>query len=209
MEQLKPYQNISEAINHLDNGGHFFNLFTKADDGEINVGELAKVAGIFNERQRLILFLEFSISKLSKKDQVEIISKLDDRLRSAFLKYKAQELMPTEAEKLGLLGANAIITGVAKLKESKSEFQGLILVPISTGKVVTFVPIPIRDQYDIYEIRDDQHSEAFLIAHYRGKSTLPAEKIKVAGVFKQVEVAVDGIKRNQKFLELNYYAKLD
>lgn len=205
MKQIIPYQNITEALVHLDNGGRFYNLFTKAEDGEINAAELSKVAGMFNEKQKLVLFLELSMSALSKEDQVAIISKLDDKLRLDFLKYKAQELMASEAEERGVLAANAIISGVPIIKESKSEFKGIILVPVSTGKAMTFVPIPIIDQYDIYEIRDDHSSETFLIAHYRGKEKLPAEKIKVAGVLKKIEVKVDGVKAYQKFLEINYY----
>ena len=205
MKQIVPYQNITEALIQLDNGGRFYNLFTKAEDGEITVAELSKVAGMFNEKQKLVLFLELSMSQLPKEDQVAIIAKLDDQLRKDFLKYKAQELMASEAEVRGVLAANAIITGVPVVKDSKSEFKGIILIPISTGKVTTFIPIPIIDQYDIYEIRDDHSSETFLIAHYHGKEKLPAEKIKVAGVLKKIEVKIDGVKKDQKFLEINYY----
>ncbi len=208
MKQIIPYQNITEALSQLDNGGRFYNLFTKAGDGEINVAELIKVAGMFNERQKLILFLELSLSNLPKEEQVDIISKLDDRLRRNFLKFKAQELMASEAEERGILSANAIITGVPILKDSKSEFQGIVLIPISTGKVITFVPVPIMDRFDVYEVRDDHSSETFLIAHYHGKSKLPEEKIKVAGVLKEIEIKVDGVKGKRKFLEINYYQLL-
>lgn len=205
MEQITPYQNISAALAQLDNGGRFFNLFSKAEDGEITAAELSKVAGMFNERQKLVLFLELSISHLPKEDQIDIISKLDDKLRRDFLKYKAQELMASEAEERGVLATNVIITGIPMVKDSKSEFQGFILIPISTGKAMTFVPVPIIDQYDIYEVRDDHSAETFLIAHYRGKGKLPAEKIKVAGVLKELDVKVDGVKGHQKFLEINYW----
>ncbi|MGF1926069.1 MAG: hypothetical protein ACQUHE_17980 [Bacteroidia bacterium] len=208
MKQIIPYQNISEAMVTLDNGGRFYNRFAKADNGKITAAELTKVAGMFNERQKLVLFLELSMSKLSKQDQIEIISKLEDKLRRDFLKYKAQELMASEAEARGVLSGNAIITGVPVVKESKSEFNGLVLMPISTGKAMSFIPVPIIDQYDIYEIRDDHSSDTFLIAHYRGKEKLPAEKIKVAGVLKNLEVKVEGVKGQQKFLEVNYYQNL-
>ncbi len=205
MKQIIPYQHITEALTQLDNGGRFFNLFTKAEDGQISAAELSKVAGMFNERQKLVLFLELSMSQLPKEDQISIIAKLDDKLRKDFLKYKAQELMASEAEARGVLSTNAIITGVPTIKGSKSEFKGMILIPISTGKAMTFVPVPIIDQYDIYEVRDDQSSQTFLIAHYRGKGKLPAEKIKVAGVIKELEIKTDNVKGHQKFLEINYW----
>jgi hypothetical protein len=205
MKQIIPYQNITEALTQLDNGGRFYNLFTKAEDGKITSAELSKVAGMFNEKQKLVLFLELSMSSLPKEDQVELISKLDDKLRKDFLKYKAQELMASEAEARGILATNAIITGVPLKKESKSEFKGLILIPISTGKSITFVPVPIIDQYDIYEVRDDHSSETFLIAHHRGKDKLPAEKIKMAGVLKELEIKTDDVAGHRKFLEINYW----
>lgn len=205
MKQIIPYQHIEEALAQLDNGGHFFNLFSKAEDGEITAAELAKVAGIFNEKQQLILFLELSLSQLSKEDQMTVVSYLDDQLRKSFLKYKAQELMASDAEKHGVLSTNVIITGVPMVKDSKSEFQGIILIPISTGKVMTFIPVPIIDQYDIYEIRDEHSSETFLVAHYHSKEKLPTQQLKVAGVLKDIEVKIDGVKGHQKFLEINYY----
>ena len=205
MKQIIPYQDITEALATLDNGGRFYNLFAKAENGQITAAELTKVAGMFNERQKLVLFLELSMAKLPKHDQVDIISKLEDKLRRDFLKYKAQELMASEAQERGVLATNAIIVGVPRVKESKSEFNGLVLMPISTGKAMSFIPVPIIDQYDIYEIRDDHSSETFLVAHYRGKDKLPAEKIKVAGVLKNLEVKVDGVKGHQKFLEINYW----
>jgi len=208
VKEIISYQNIEEAFAQLDNGGRFYNLFTKAKDEEINTAELARVAGLFSEKQQLILFLELSISQLSKQDQVTIISKLDDKLRKDFLKYKAQELMPSEAEQRGVLSANAIITGVPRVKNSTSEFKGFILIPVSAGKVITVMPIPIIDQYDIYEIRDEHAAESFLVAHYRGKGTLPEKKIKVAGVLKDIEVETEGGIAHRKFLEINYYQLL-
>jgi len=67
VKEIISYQNIEEAFAQLDNGGRFYNLFTKAKDEEINTAELARVAGLFSEKQQLILFLELSISQLSNR----------------------------------------------------------------------------------------------------------------------------------------------
>lgn len=205
MKKIIPYQNCVEALNQLDNGGRFYNLFTKAKDGEINVAELSKVAGRFNQKQRLILFLELSLSKLSKEEQIDIISKLDDDLRKNFLKYKAQELKASEVETCGVLSSNVLITGVPTIKDTKSEFQGLILIPIFTGNVMSFVPVPIMDMYDIYEINDEDANTSFLIAHTRSKTKLPSRSVTVGGALKEIEVKVDGVKSMRKYLEVNYY----
>ena len=49
--------------------------------------------------------------------------------------------------------------------DSKSDFKGFIMIPISTGSVMTFSMVPIIDQYDVYEIRETEIDQSFLIAH--------------------------------------------
>ncbi|WP_293308263.1 hypothetical protein [Pedobacter sp. UBA5917] len=209
MKQIEPYINFDEAIRSLDNGGRFYNLLTHAEDGIISQAEVGKIGGLFNEKQQTILFLELAISKLNASDKAELISKLDDKLQLNYQKYKAQELLPSEANSIGIISSNAIITGFPKMKESKSDFTGFILIPISTGKSMTFVTVPIIDQYDIYEIRDEESSETFLIAHAKDSIKLPEQKIKVAGVLKELKMKKDSIESSRKFLEINYFLNLD
>ena len=46
MKKIEPYKSIDEATLSLDNGGRFYNVLTKSDDGIISTSELGKVAGI-------------------------------------------------------------------------------------------------------------------------------------------------------------------
>lgn len=209
MKQIEPYVNVEQAIRSLDNGGRFYNVLTHADDGIISQAEVGKVGGLFIEKQQTVLFLELSISKLDTSAKAEVMSKLDDKLQVSYQKYKAQELLPSEANSIGIISHNAIITGFAKMKESKSDFTGLILVPVSTGKAMTFIPIPIIEKYDIYEIRDEQSSENFLIAHAKDAEKLPEKKIKVADVLKELKMKKDDENSSRKFLEVNYFMSLD
>lgn len=209
MKQIAPYTDINEAISSLDNGGRFYNILTDAEDGIISSSELGKVGGLFNEKQKMILFLELSISALDPAAKAEVLSKLDSSLQRSYQKYKAQELLPSEANDRGILSSNAIITGFPKMRESKSDFNGFILIPISTGKAMTFVPVPIIDKYDIYEIRDEVSSETFLIAHARGEEKLPEQQIKVAGVLKELKLKKGETERATKFLEVNYFLNSD
>lgn len=209
MKQIKPYVNVSEAISSLDNGGRFYNVLTHAEDGIISQSEVGKVGGLFNEKQKVILFLELSISKLDASAKADLVSKLDDGLQKSYQKYKPQELLPSEANSKGVLSANAIITGFPKLVDSKSDFTGVILIPIMTGKAMTFIPVPIIEKYDIYEIRDEASSETFLIAHAKDADKLPEQKIKVAGVLKELKMKKGDEGSAKKFLEINYFLHLD
>lgn len=205
MKKIEPYTNVKEALQSLDNGGRFYNILTKAEDGIINQSELGKVGGVFNDKQQMILFLELSISKLNETEKEKIITKLDSDLQSSYQKYKSQVLLPSEANLKGIISSNAIITGIPKLIDSKSEFQGFIMFPIISGNVTTFMMIPLIDEYDVYELRDENSSETFFIAHLKDSEKLPCKKMIIGGVLKELKEKESDEKAKGKFLEAIYH----
>lgn len=209
MIKIEPYKNINDAISSLDNGGRFYNILTKADDGIISKSELGKVGGIFNDKQQMILFLELSISRLDDLKKNAIISKLESELQQTYQKYKPVELLPSEANSKGIIASNTIITGIPKLTESKSDFTGFIMIPIIAGNVTTFAMIPLMDAYDVYELRDEASDNSFLIAHARGTNTLPEKRIKVAGILKELKSNEHEEKASKKFLEAIYHMEIN
>ncbi|MDY8135183.1 hypothetical protein [Aquimarina sp. 2201CG5-10] len=209
MKKIIPYKSSNEAISSLDNGGRFYNILTKAEDGIISGAELGKVGGIFNNKQKMMLFLELSISDLDQQSKDVIISKLDNDLEEVYEKYKPQYLLPSEAQSQGIISSNAIITGVPKLTESKSDFNGFLMVPVVTNNVTTFIMIPLIDKYDVYEVRDEASADTFFIAHTKGSKKLPEKKIKVAGVLKELKANKEEKKASKKFLETLYYLDLE
>jgi len=208
MKKIEPYKNINDAISNLDNGGRFYNILTKADDGIISKSELGKVGGIFNDKQQMILFFELSISNLDDKKRNTIISKLEESLQELYLKHKPIELLPSEAHTKGVIASNAIITGIPRLTQSKSDFIGFIMIPIIAGNVTTFSMIPLIDLYDVYELRDEESDKNFLIAHSKGTNKLPEKRIKVAGVLKELKSAKNEKKASKKFLEAVYHMEI-
>jgi hypothetical protein len=205
MKKIKPYSSINEATKVLDNGGRFYNVLTKAEDGVISKAELGKVGGIFNDKQKMMLFLELSISKLDEQTKGKVISKLEGNLQAVYQQHKAQVLLPSEANEKGIIASNAIVTGIPKLTETNSDIDGFIFVPIMVGSVMTMTMIPIVDEYDVYELRDEASSETFLIAHAKGKEKFPEKKIIVAGVIKELKPEKEGNEPLKKFLEAVYY----
>lgn len=205
MEKIKPYSEINEAILSLDNGGRFYNLFTKAEDGIISQAELGKVGGIFNDKQQIILFLEMTISSLKPQEKEIIISKLDKELKKAYLKYKAQILLPSEANEKGIIASSAILKGIPRLIDRKSDFKVFIMFPIIAGNVTSFMMIPIIDNYNVYELRDKKTSETFIIAHSRDAQELPNKMITIAGLLKELKSERDDKSNSEKFLEATYY----
>jgi hypothetical protein len=123
MKQIHPYKTVDEALTSLDNGGRFYNLFTQAEDGTITQAELAKVSGLFNEKQKLVLFLDLSLSKLDSDSREQVISKLDDNLKATYQKYKPAVMSPSEVNKIGTKSSNIAVTGIPEMKESRNYFR--------------------------------------------------------------------------------------
>ncbi len=207
MRKINSFKKVSDAISELDNGGRFYNILTKAEDGVISKPEVGKVAGLFSDKQKMVLFLDLSMIDLSTDQKSEILAKFDDQLLSVYNQHQSQRLLPSEAHEKGIISSNAILTGVPKLSDSKSDFKGFIMVPIVVGNITTFSLIPLIDQYDIYEIRDEDSSETFFIAHDKGQAKLPEKKLRIAGVFKELKADEEEKKASKKFLEAVYYSE--
>ena len=79
------------------------------------------------------------------------------------------------------------------------------MIPIMTGKVTTFTMIPIIDHYNVYELRDENFSETFLIAHSRDAEILPEKRITIGGILKELKKDKKDISPATKFLEAHYY----
>jgi hypothetical protein len=204
MNTIKPYKKINEALAALDNGGRFYNLFTKADDGIITAAEIGKTGGVFNNKQQNILFLETSLLKLNSNDKNAILSKLDEKLKEDYLKFKPQCLLPSEVNEKGKIASGLIVSGVPKLIESKTHFNGFIMIPIMVGKIMTFTMLPMYERYDVYELRDETTSKSFIIAHSKSDQKLQEEKITLAGIIKELKTSKSENCKTKKFLEVTY-----
>jgi hypothetical protein len=205
MIKVEPYRTGIEASLALDNGGRFFNILTKENDGEISLPELSKVAGVFGEKQKMILFLDLALSKLSDGAKKGILSALSSNLIEVYEKHQTVFMLPSEAVKNGVIATNVIVTGVPRLIESKTEFNGFIMIPIMAGKVMTFIMVPLVDEYDVYEIRDHATHEAILVAHAKGTDKLPERNITIAGVLKELKKSKAEKEASGKFLVSYYY----
>ncbi|MFP2996022.1 hypothetical protein ABN763_08925 [Spongiivirga sp. MCCC 1A20706] len=206
MKEIAPYTDSIQATKTLDNGGRFFNVFTKEDDGVISQAELNKVAGLLSGKQQMILHLELLLSALSANQKQAVLTKLDDSLKGIYRKYKPEKLTVAEALDKGKLSSNVIISGVPRMIDTKTEFNGFIMIPIMTGKVTTFSMVPIIDQYDVYEVRDEVSKARVIIAHAKGQQKLPEKSLAIGGVLKELKKSKIAETTNEKYLEAFYYS---
>ncbi len=209
MKKIIPYKTLKGAISALDNGGRFYNLLTRANDGEIEAAELAKVAGVLSDKQRMVLYLEMSLSGLDPSGRKSILQSLSPGLKKSYDKYKPNYYSPGEARARGILSSNAIIEGVPRFTKSNTDFSGFIMFPMMVGKTMTMMMIPIFDQYDVYRLFDEENSREFIIAHARGSGRLPDQKIRCGGILKELKPDEAGRGKSSLFLETFYYVPLN
>ncbi|MBV7530952.1 hypothetical protein [Chitinophaga sp. sic0106] len=202
MEKIQPFKTAAEAIDSLDNGGRFYNIFTHSHDQKISEAEVSKVAGLFFEKQKAMLFLEMAMDKLDASAKAEVVGRFDDNLKAGYEKFKPVVLSPAEALN-GPDAANVIIRGTPKSVHSDTYLTGFILVPV----VNVFTLIPVSEYYDAYEIRDEVSGEVIVLAAARDKERLPETHIIMGGVLKTPDANEEGRAPGKRFLEVSYYVE--
>ncbi|WP_199269773.1 hypothetical protein [Mucilaginibacter lacusdianchii] len=208
MQQIVPFKSTDDALVILDNGGHFFNLATKANDGIVTKAELGKVAGVYADKQQMSVFLSMSVLDLTPVAREQVLYSLSPELKTAFEQYYPIFLTPAQAATQAEVSSSAVMTGVPRRIDAKSEFKGFIMIPIFAGSVMTMSMIPIIDRYDVYEIYDEQTSDTFFVAHTHGKEKLPETKLQLGGVIKEFKPNKADGAGYVKFLEAFYYREL-
>jgi len=205
MKKIEVYRTLRGAKSALDNGGRFYNIFTDADDGQIEPAELAKVAGVFTDRQKMCLYVDMALTGLKQSEADSVIQAMTPELQLQYRQNRPQHYTPAQANRSGITGTSAIVAGVPQHVDSRTVFQGFIMVPMSTGNVTTLMMIPISDRYDVYEVRDQETEDEFLVAHARGSYQLPETHTVLGGILKEVKGDDSNKPKHSLFLDTIYY----
>ena len=207
MKQIVPYRTLQGALNALDNGGRFYNVFTKASDEVITDSELYKAAGVFSGKAQAFLFFELALSDLSEIDREQVIQCLSPELRSAYLKKRPKhteiEVFEQEAQETDAV----IVEGFPVFLEDKTQFSGFVMIPICAGKVTTFMMIPIFDMYDVYEVYSDSNlkENKTIIATVRGSKRLATIMTTFGGIVKKLKFKDKSKRTHSLYVETLFY----
>ena len=206
MRRITPYKTTRGALAALDNGGRFYNLGSDAGDGEIEAAELAKVAGVYSSAQKMYLFFDLALSALPEEEADKVRSAMSPKLRAAYDRYRPRHFTPVEANRFGRGSMPAIVRGTPRFVTKRSDFAGFVMIPVMTGNTMIPIMIPIMDQYDVYELRDEDTDKEFLIAHARGQRRLRETRQTFAGILKELNSNKRQTGKKRLFLECLYYA---
>jgi hypothetical protein len=207
MKQIVPYRTLQGALNALDNGGRFYNVFTKAKDEIITDSELFKAAGVFSQKAHAFLFFELALSELSQSDKDRVIQSLSDELRTTYLRQRPKHTEIGVFEGAARETDAVIVAGFPVFLEDKTQFSGFIMIPICAGKVTTFTMIPIFDKFDVYEVyaNADLKGDKTIIATMRGSKRLATAMITFGGIVKKLKFKDKSKRTHSLYIETLFY----
>jgi hypothetical protein len=211
MREVKPYITERGLMKSLDNGGRFYNLFTKAGDDQITRAELAKAAGVFGSASQTALFFEMSQHGMSDAARKRAVQALGPKASKDYRKHRPIALRPSAVDSQGKGGQGVIVQGYPRFMKNKTQFTGMMMLPIQAGNVTTFMMIPLYDHFDLYEVFDDARMRKpfCVLATTRGVTFSAKAPVRFAGALRTME-AEEGNKSPHKFyLEVCYYTHLD
>jgi len=207
MKQIVPYRTLRGALSALDNGGRFYNVFTKAKDEVITDSELYKAAGVFSGKAQAFLFFELALSDLSQRERDRVIECLSGEMRTSYLARRPKHTKIQVFEKTVRETDAVIVAGWPVFLEDKTRFSGFIMIPIFVGKTMTFTMIPIFDKFDVYELytNPDLKGDKTIIATVRGSKRLAREMTTFAGIVKKLKFKDKSERAHHLYVETLFY----
>lgn len=209
MKELRPFTTLAPIKKALDNGGRFYDFFEKANNEEITRAELAKAAGVFSAGIQAFMYLWMAKQDLKESDQEAVLSLLQPTLRRDFQKKQPPLVKPSEIETNHKAGQSIVAAGYLKQIEDRTQFTGMIMIPIMAGKVMTMIPVPIFERFKVYEFFDKKNlvGPSAIVCTDRHKKLDVACQYQFGGVLKKVQYRSKEPKRHTVYLEPIYFVK--
>lgn len=211
MREITPYATVDQLSTAIDNGGHFYNLFSSPGDQVVSTAELAKAAGVWSSGASAFLFLEMAQAKLDDKDRHRVEQMLEPKLQTQYQQQRPANTRPSDVELQGAAGTAMIVEGWPRFVENKSQFNGFIMIPISTGTTTSFMMLPIYDAFDLYELFDDKSHQgpAAIIAVPTGTQLDAQQAIRFGGVLRELQTECgEPASEHPFYLEAQYFTPL-
>ncbi len=205
MRKIRPYQTVLGAQRALDNGGRFYNLWSKAGDDVVDARELARAAGVFSSDIRAFLHFEMALMDLPDDHQAAVRSMLSPALTQRLEAKRPAVLAPSVVESAGSAGLPTIVSGYPSFVEDRTEFRGFIILVTPAIMLV-----PLIDQFDVYEVFDTpaRITPRTLVATVRGSKRLDGQHCRFGGILKELHFEDKTGKDHGLYLEAMFYTPL-
>lgn len=181
MRKITPYKTFDGLSAAVDNGGRWWNLFSKAGDGKITESELAAAGGNTRQQESAFLFLALASSRLPDDDIKRLNAQMELPLRLKNQRHQPSVLRPSQVEEQATDGALVLLEGrcVKQLRLSNLT----ISMPVFVRGNVSGLPrwtkeqVPLMTKMRIYEFADvDGGSSATTLLGCKPGQALPTDR---------------------------------
>lgn len=184
MKKLEKIDSLTAFAKTYDAGGFFWSPFTRARDGEITAGEIARQAGRFTADSVALLRLEMHLDGLRPAERDEALRMLGKSMQARREKHLPERPSPTRFVRDLAPLKTGIITGLVVPLADPMEFaRGLFLRHPMHGKGVP-VWFGTRGRFSVWSLseRPGSDEEALIVASEKSRKPLPTGKIHVGGM---------------------------
>lgn len=184
MKILKPTRTLRAFQALYDNGGFFWNLFSRRADKVISAGEVAKAAAAVAEAGYAVLQFEVLRDGLPPGDAAQALAMLDARMKARHRKHAPLRL---DVERLAAgsgSGKNVIVTGVATPHPDPASVPHTVTTFMMVGKAVVPVSVLLHQRATLYQLRagTSARGPAVLLAVHPKKSVIPRRPQRFGGI---------------------------
>ena len=209
MQEVEPFRTKEELVSAIDNGGRFYNLFSRAHDQIVTRGELAKAAGVWASDLNAFLFLDLASFQFDERDKKAVVSLLEPDLRDRYQEMAPTVLRPSLVDQEGKAGDAVIVEGVLQQCHDKTQFSGCVYTPIMIGDVTTYTLTPIFNSFTVYKVFDEEGSEpCAVIAAPLHSGFVDGDEIRFAGYLRELEFEEEEYRTNKFYLEPTFFSNI-
>lgn len=200
MRRVNAYKRVESLVAALDNGGRWYHLFSRADDGVVTAGELGKASGSWDPRTG-VLFLTLAWAELDERERGQVQSALDHDVQKWFETWPPHFVSPGQVAALST-GSPTIVEGELFRARMPTPRPGHLPAEHHNdlAELAGFIDT-LRPPRDVFELRGDGGRCLLSVAQGRCQVKNGA-RIRVAGV-------VDGEDNGRRWLAALLYSPAD
>ncbi len=166
---------------------------------------------MFGSKPKAVLFFEMAQQALAPHARTRAVAALGPKARNDRKKFLPVMLRPSLVESKGRAGGCVIVEGYPRFLKNKTEFTGMLMIPIVSGSVTTFVMVPLYDQFDVYEVFDDRRMQRpyCVLATTRGAKFPTGDPVRLGGILRELKAKKKTERQHKFYLEACYYTRID
>lgn len=200
MHKVTPYRTRRGLERALDNGGRWYDLFSRAGDGRVSESELSRAASGRDPG----LFLALAGALLSDADRSRIIDVLPEATAERVRLFRPTRASPARVAGARDVGGRYVVEGRLHAVTDPEILLRNVVFRITDGTDRS--SYPLGDPYKVFQVRADEADDGPFVLFARGRRAPPTVPMRLGGILRRLVYDHDQL---MWFLEPHFYTPLD